>query len=257
MQVSDGKVRTPQKSPEANLSKSMKPYSEFNGLINFSKPAGVTSADCFEYVKRLTGARKVGHGGTLDPFARGVLPLGINAGTKKLEAFITGDKSYGGYFRLGYRTDTLDVEGKLEAFLPPEPLNPKILEERRLALLGTYEQQTPRFSARKVGGKKLYQLARGNQPMAIPLTKRITIHELELGPTEADRIHFSVTCSKGTYVRQLVQDLLEGTGQLGTLEDLTRTRVGALESSAGVSYDALYRILSRGEPLSGDWCIRI
>ena len=115
----------------------MKEYSEFNGLINFSKPVGVTSADCVNFVKRLTGAKKVGHGGTLDPFAKGVLPLGINRGTKKLEEFITGDKSYAGYFKLGYRTDTLDIEGKLEAFSDPLPLDLQALEERRHSLIGS------------------------------------------------------------------------------------------------------------------------
>ena len=88
-------------------------YSNFNGLINLDKPLGVTSADCVRFVKRIFGAKKVGHGGTLDPFATGVLPIGVGKGTKELQNYLQGDKSYSGAFKQGYLTETLDCEGKL------------------------------------------------------------------------------------------------------------------------------------------------
>ncbi|MBT3784234.1 tRNA pseudouridine(55) synthase TruB [bacterium] len=236
----------------------MRELPEFHGLVNFHKPPGVTSADCVSFIKRLTGAKKVGHGGTLDPFADGVLPIGINRGTRLLQEFISGDKTYAGYFRLGYKTDTLDVEGKLEIYSSSEKVfSLEEFEEKRQSLVGTYEQKTPHYSARKVQGKKLYELARKNQLIEGIPGKRVTIYSLDLGPVERDRVNFSVTCSKGTYVRQLVQDFLEGSEFAGTLEKLTRTRVGPFEYENAVNHHEFFKSLCVGEPFSGSWCMAL
>jgi len=236
----------------------MRGLPEFHGLINFYKPPGVTSADCVSFIKRLTGAKKVGHGGTLDPFAEGVLPIGINRGTRLLQEFIAGDKTYAGFFRLGYRTDTLDIEGRLEALSSTgSSFSLAKFDGRKKELIGTYEQRTPRYSARKVKGKKLYELARKNRVIEGIPGKRITIYSFDLGPVEDDRVFFAVTCSKGTYVRQLVQDLLEGSEFEGTLEKLTRTRVGPFDSKDSVNHHLFFQSLFQGNPFEGSWCMSL
>lgn len=233
----------------------MRGLPEFHGLINFYKPSGVTSAECVTFIKRLTGAQKVGHGGTLDPFADGVLPIGVNRGTKLLQEFIAGNKTYAGFFGLGYRTDTLDIEGKIENISADiESFSLTEFELQRQKLLGTYEQTTPRYSARKVGGKKLYELARKNKIVEALPGKKVTIFSFELGPLSSKKVHFSVTCSKGTYVRQLVQDLLEDSKFEGTLEKLTRICVGPFHAKDSISHHEFIRSLHKENPFRGTWC---
>ena len=217
--------------------------------------SGVTSAECVTFIKRLTGAQKVGHGGTLDPFADGVLPIGINRGTKLLQEFIDGNKTYAGFFGLGYRTDTLDIEGKIESISDHSvTFSLRDCEPQRQKLVGTYEQQTPRYSARKVGGKKLYELARKNKVVDALPRKKVTIFDFELGPINVSKVHFSVTCSKGTYVRQLVQDLLEDSIFDGTLEKLTRIRVGPFHAKDSITHHQFLGSLYGKQPFQGSWC---
>lgn len=236
-----------------------KQYSEFNGLINLDKPVGVTSSDCVRLIKKLFKARKVGHGGTLDPFATGILPIGIGKGTKQLQSFLEGHKSYQGAFKIGYLTDTLDCEGKL---LELHINQIEILEELKLKsqkLVGSYEQKTPIFSARRLDGQKLYQYARRGidiEPSSIP-SRTIQIDKFEIIGEIDGLIHFNVSCSKGTYVRQLVQDLLalcSNTKVLGTLETLRRMEVGPLKQIDSISPRGLYQKIIDGGPLEGKWC---
>tara|TARA_Y100000589_G_scaffold153620_1_gene146337 strand:+ start:1652 stop:2389 length:738 start_codon:yes stop_codon:yes gene_type:complete len=235
-------------------------YSKFNGLINLDKPLGVTSADCVRLVKRIFGASKVGHGGTLDPFATGVLPIGIGKGTKELQNYLEGHKSYRGTFCQGYLTETLDCEGKLLEFQTFAKVD--IAELRLLSrnFLGSYEQKTPIFSARKVNGKKLYDYARkGYKDHQIKLPSRtVEIFQFQLNHSKGQVVHFEVQCSKGTYVRQLIQDLLRSIPaerkMLGTLEVLRRTRVGTLDHQNSISPQKLFQKIMLSKPLEGNWC---
>ncbi|MEE2923408.1 MAG: tRNA pseudouridine(55) synthase TruB [bacterium] len=235
-------------------------YSNFNGLINLDKPVGVTSADCVRFVKRIFGAKKVGHGGTLDPFATGVLPIGIGKGTKALQNYLKGNKSYSGAFRQGYLTETLDCEGKLVELQSDLEIDIEDLKVTAKQFLGTYDQQTPLFSARKVNGKKLYNYARrGDSKINIkPPYRAVEIFEFQLNQIEDQMIHFEVNCSKGTYVRQLVQDLLRKAVTekkvVGTLEILRRTKVGPLEDKNSISPQQLFETVMKSKSLEGNWC---
>ena len=235
-------------------------YSDFNGLINLDKPLGVTSADCVRFVKRIFGARKVGHGGTLDPFATGVLPIGVGKATKELQNYLEGSKNYKGAFRQGYLTDTLDCEGKLVDLQTSKNVNIDELKLLAKHFLGTYEQQTPMFSARKVNGKKLYDYARkAKSSIQIkPPLRAVEIFQFQLNHSKDHLVHFEVSCSKGTYVRQLIQDLLgllpDDRKILGTLEILRRTQVGSLDHENSISPQKLFEKIILSKPLEGNWC---
>ncbi len=230
-------------------------WNEVQGILNLYKPAGVTSTDCVNLLKRFLRVRKIGHGGTLDPFAEGVLPIGINRGTKLLEHFLQGEKAYTGVFRLGYGTDTLDHEGTLlsrkEDFAcPPQTF----WVTRSQSLLGTWLQDTPAFSARKVEGKRLYALARKGETPAERPRKEVTIYEME--PTilaGGQLVRMDVACSKGTYVRQLVQDLIRPVDVPACLESLVRTRVGPLLVENSIAPAELLCRIQQGEGPSKPW----
>ena len=255
-------LRTSQSRVPTNKVKFMRKlyYSNFDGLINLDKPVGVTSADCVRFVKRIFGAKKVGHGGTLDPFATGVLPIGVGKGTKELQNYLEGNKSYVGAFKQGYLTETLDCEGKLVDLQSEMKIDIDDLREIAKKFLGTYEQKTPMFSARKVNGKQLYKYARNaNSKIQVkPPYRAVEIFQFHLRHLENQLIHFEVNCSKGTYVRQLIQDLLGSLSckekVVGTLEILRRTKVGPLEHKNSISPQRLFETIMQSKSLEGTWC---
>lgn len=234
-------------------------YSQFNGLINLDKPAGVTSSDCVRLIKKLFNAKKVGHGGTLDPFATGVLPIGIGKGTKQLQNYLEGSKSYRGGFKIGYLTDTLDCEGHLLEFNRGSVIDFSELSRNSLKLVGSYEQKTPMYSARKIKGQKLYNYARKGKTLEtseIPF-RLVNIHSFEIESQVEGMYYFNVLCSKGTYVRQLIQDLLalcENKDTIGTLEILRRTQVGLMNQEEAINPADLFRKLMTGQTMEGNWC---
>lgn len=234
-------------------------YSQFNGLINLDKPAGVTSSDCVRLIKKLFNAKKVGHGGTLDPFATGVLPIGIGKGTKQLQKLLEGSKSYSGGFSIGYLTDTLDCEGYLVKFNSSAVTNLNELSRNSQKLMGSYDQKTPMYSARKIKGEKLYNYARKGKTIAtseIPY-RSIHIHNFEIQSQDKDIFYFNVKCSKGTYVRQLIQDLLalcNTKDTIGTLEILRRTQVGVMTEEESINPINLFQKLMNGQNMEGSWC---
>ena len=194
-------------------------------IININKPVGWTSFDIVRKVKRITGHKKVGHGGTLDPFASGVLILGTENDTKNLSEITRSNKSYQAELLLGMKTNTLDPEGKI---IDKKPI-PKLNEHMLLKILKTFEgrqkQIPPMFSAKKIRGVKLYKLARKN----IVIERNevdIEIYEMSLVKFSIDKIIFNVSCSKGTYIRVLASDIAEKIGTVGYLLNLERTRVG-------------------------------
>jgi tRNA pseudouridine55 synthase len=211
------------------LSRSRRAPARHHGLLLVDKPDGLTSHDVVSVVRRLFGQRQVGHAGTLDPLATGLLPVLLGQGTKLSQWATADDKTYETTARLGQRTDTLDAEGTVvQKDRVPNPLDPAALEAALAPLRGHITQRVPAYSAVKVEGQRLYQRARAGETVDAP-TRPVTIHELtSLGYTPP-RLSLRVHCSKGTYIRQLVSDVGDALGCGAHVEVLRRTRVGALD----------------------------
>ena len=194
-------------------------------IYNIYKPVGWTSFDVVKKLRGITRDKKVGHGGTLDPFAEGVLVIGTNADTKRLTEISGTIKSYRAILTLGEETDTLDIDGKIINRCPVSILDEKKVKSVLKDFLGESEQVPPMYSAKKVNGVRLYKMARKNQFVERKPTL-INIYDIKLNNIEENRIDFSVTCSKGTYIRVLGLEIAKKLGTVGHLIQLTRTAVG-------------------------------
>jgi tRNA pseudouridine55 synthase len=203
-----------------------------NGLINVLKPPGMTSHDVVSFIRRTYHLKRVGHAGTLDPAASGVLPVALGAATRLLEYMTDTDKSYRVELTIGYETDTGDDTGTIvntSACSMPTKIE---IEQVLLSFIGTIEQVPPMYSAIKMQGKKLYELARAG--ITVERQPRIiTIHNIALLHMDDTRILFDVTCSKGTYIRSLCSDIGQLINCPVVMSFLVRTHVGdfALEKS--------------------------
>ena len=198
-----------------------------DGILLFDKPAGWTSHDAVDFVRRHVGQKAVGHAGTLDPMATGLLVLLLGKATKRSQEFSGLDKEYTGTLTLGTVTDTLDKEGRILDTRPYEGISEKDVQAAFLELTGTFPQIPPSFSAIKVKGKKLYDLARsGIMVEAEP--RMVTVHEFKLTDFSPPLAAFRVKCSKGTYIRSLGDSVGKKLGCGAMLSSLVRTRVGAL-----------------------------
>ncbi len=214
-----------------------------NGIVIVDKPAGWTSQDVTARLRRVFGTRRIGHGGTLDPMATGVLPVFVGRATRAVEFFEHAEKTYEATLRLGLITDTEDSTGTV---LEQRPVN--ISEQEFLDILpkfrGKIQQIPPMYSALKVDGQKLCDLARKGRE--IPRQPRpIEIFQLECLEFSGETARLRVRCSKGTYIRTLCKDMGEALGCGGCMEALRRTAVGDYDLSQAVSLDAL---LSAEEP---------
>ncbi|MFC1759958.1 tRNA pseudouridine(55) synthase TruB [Candidatus Neomarinimicrobiota bacterium] len=194
-------------------------------IINIYKPVGWTSFNVVRKIKGITKEKKVGHAGTLDPFAEGVLIIGTGRDTKELTAISADQKSYIATLKLGKETNTLDIEGEIVTKSIVPKLSNVIICNVLNKFLGKQKQIPPMFSAKKVGGKKLYELARKNIEIERE-PKDIEIKEIELVNFLEDEITFKSTCSKGTYIRVLGSDIAKALGTVGHLTKLVRTSVG-------------------------------
>ena len=194
-------------------------------IINIYKPVGWTSFDIVKKIRGITKEKKVGHGGTLDPFAEGVLIIGTGKDTKKLTAISSDYKSYIATLTLGEETNTMDIEGKTVTKFDVPILSNDIINNVLNDFLGKRKQIPPMFSAKKIGGKKLYELARKNiEIKREPID--IDIKELKLINFVDNNIIFQVTSSKGTYIRVLGSDIAKALGTVGHLTKLVRKSVG-------------------------------
>ena len=198
-----------------------------SGILIIDKSPGWTSQDAAAKLRGLYGERRVGHGGTLDPMATGVLPVFLGRATRAVEFFEHAEKEYVAGLRLGMATDTEDTSGTV---LAEQAVNVTEAQVRAAveALRGERQQIPPMYSAVKVGGKKLYELARAGKNVARP-ARTVTILESELLSGEGAHWRFRVVCSKGTYVRTLCRELGEALGCLGCMESLRRTRAGGYD----------------------------
>ena len=207
-------------------------------IININKPAGWTSFDVVKKVRGIIKEKKVGHAGTLDPFAEGVLVLGTGSDTKKLTDITMANKSYRAELTLGKATDTQDRDGRISA----EKLVPELTKETIVAVLASFngpqEQIPPMYSAKHVNGQRLYKLARKNKTVErVPV--KISIDQISLLDYTEPVISFNVTCSKGTYVRVLGADIAAKLGTVGHLTALIRTSVGSYHIADATTIEEL------------------
>jgi tRNA pseudouridine55 synthase len=194
------------------------------GLVVVYKPRGITSHDVVDGVRRILGTKKVGHAGTLDPMAQGVLVLGVGRATRLLRYLSGLDKEYEGTGVLGVETDTLDADGDVVRTAPVD-VEPDALEKALGSFIGEIDQVPPAYSAVKVGGERLYRAARrGEAVEAEP--RRVRVDAFELTQFRSPEFDFVVRCSSGTYVRSLVADVGTALGPGAHLSRLVRTRVG-------------------------------
>jgi tRNA pseudouridine55 synthase len=196
------------------------------GLLLVDKPSGMTSHDVVDVVRRSLGTRKVGHAGTLDPMATGLLVLGVGRATRLLRYLGDLPKSYEGTGRFGEETDTLDADGEVVRRTPVEVSLPDI-QRACAALVGESMQTPPAYSAVKVGGRKLYDAARRGDVLVAP-ARQIRVDAFEASGFDGRDLGFRVTCSGGTYVRALVADVGRALGCGAHLIRLRRTAIGSL-----------------------------
>lgn len=207
-----------------------------HGILNVYKEKGFTSHDVVAKLRGIIGQRKIGHTGTLDPDAEGVLPVCLGKATKVCGLLAGKDKTYEAVLLLGRTTDTQDISGKVVRENGIEGLTEREVEEAVLSFVGAYQQIPPMFSALKVDGRKLYELAReGKTVKRSPRT--VMIHAIRIRRVNLPRVEMEVVCSKGTYIRTLCHDIGEKLGTGGCMESLIRTRVSgfALEEARKLS----------------------
>ena len=218
------------------------------GVIDLDKPVGPTSHDMVGLVRRLTGTRRVGHAGTLDPLASGVLPILVGGATRLSAELSGGTKRYRATIRLGARSATDDAQGPIvpgDAPLPPRTA----IEEALRTFTGTFVQRPPVFSARKAGGRSAHRAARSGSPLDLP-PREVTVHSLEVcavstGARWTD-VEIDLRCEAGTYVRSIARDLGELLGCGGYLGALRRTEAAGLSVSDALPPDRLADLAEAG-----------
>ncbi len=199
-----------------------------SGVLIIDKPTGISSMDVIRLVKRVIRPKKIGHGGTLDPLATGVLPVLINDATKASNQIMGGVKEYEGSFLLGYTFDTQDISGqKLTEAAVPTTLTLEMINKEAQTLVGEIEQLPPMYSAIKKSGRPLYEYARSGEAVDVE-TRKVTVEKFEVLDWDGDRrCRFFVRVQKGVYVRTLIHDLGQRLGIGAVTESLRRTQVGS------------------------------
>ena len=198
------------------------------GILLVDKPKGYTSRDIVNMVSRFLGTSKVGHCGTLDPIATGVLVIGVGDGLKILEFMTNDTKEYIAKVKLGIKTDTLDVTGKVLEENNNYNLDKKELTKVLSSFKKKYVQEVPLYSSVKVSGIRLYKYAREGKEVTLP-KREVEIFDIELLKCEKDSFTFRCIVSKGTYIRSLIRDIGEELGVLCTMEELERTKQGVFD----------------------------
>lgn len=200
-----------------------------NAVILINKDKGKTSRDVVNSLTKVFNTKRIGHTGTLDPIAQGVLVICINKYTKLVNSLMSLNKEYIGTITLGIKTDTFDITGKV---LDKKDVNVSKddIEKVFSSLIGKYKQVVPIYSAKKVNGKKLYEYARNGEEVNLPINE-VDIYNLELISYEDNKIVFKCNCSKGAYIRSLIQTICEKLNVIGTISDLIRTKQGNFDIS--------------------------
>ncbi len=208
------------------------------GLVIVDKAAGMTSHDVVARVRRLAGTRKVGHAGTLDPMATGVLVLGINRATRLLGHLMLTEKAYDATIQLGASTTTDDAEGEVGATSAADHVTAEMVREALTTFVGEIDQVPTAVSAIKVDGKRAYQRVRDGEEVELK-ARRVTIHELTVTDVRGPAVDISVRCSSGTYIRAIARDLGSALAVGGHLTALRRTAVGGFDLAQARSLEEL------------------
>ena len=208
-----------------------------NGILNVYKEKGYTSHDVVAKLRGIVGQKKIGHTGTLDPDAEGVLPVCLGRATKVCDMLTEKDKTYEAVLLLGKETDTQDISGTVLRVGETEGLTQEQVKDCVMSFVGEYDQIPPMYSALKVNGKKLYELAREGKTIERK-SRKVEIKEIRILEMALPRVRMEVSCSKGTYIRTLCHDIGEKLGCFGCMESLLRTKVSRfeLESSLKLSH---------------------
>jgi len=215
---------------------------DFEGILLVDKPQGITSHDVVDRLRRKLRMKKIGHAGTLDPLATGLLIMLVGKATKVSQFLISLDKAYEGTFLLGVETDSQDADGEVVAEKPlPEGLSEEQLIEEMAAFLGDQYQTPPMFSAKKIDGVPLYKMARKGKTVERE-PRFIRINELKLENWESPMGKFSMDCSKGTYVRTVVHDLGQRLGCGAHLQSLRRTRIDQFDISQSLTLEQINEV---------------
>ncbi|MDE8698486.1 tRNA pseudouridine(55) synthase TruB [[Ruminococcus] lactaris] len=216
-----------------------------NGIINVYKEKGYTSHDVVAVLRKIAGQKKIGHTGTLDPDATGVLPVCLGRATKLCDLLTDRDKTYEAVLLLGKTTDTQDISGAILKEQPTDHLNEAEVTKVIESFKGTYDQIPPMYSALKVNGKKLYELAREGKTVERK-SRKVTIYQIHIKKIQLPRVRMEVTCSKGTYIRTLCHDIGNRLGTGGCMEELTRTKVGRFELKDSLKLEELSDLAQNG-----------
>ena len=210
---------------------------DLHGLLNVDKPGGMTSREVVNRIQgRLPRHTRIGHAGTLDPLATGVLVICIGAATRLIEYVQRMTKTYQARIRLGARSDTNDADGKIEPLAVSEPPESRVVAKVLAAFVGDIQQTPPAYSAARISGRRAYHLARSGQEVSLP-ERPVKIYGLDLQGYNYPWLDLEVRCGKGTYIRSLARDLGERLGCGGIVETLRRTRVGPFEAASAIALD--------------------
>ena len=210
-----------------------------DGVLNLNKPQGMTSRQALDRIRKLWGVKKAGHGGTLDPDATGVLPICLGKATKLFDPLQKGTKSYNATATLGMPTDTFDASGQVLMTSPTEHISEDQIEFVLKNFVGKIDQTVPIFSAVKYQGQPLYKIARqGKQIENLP-SRQVTIKSIEITSINLPKFVFRVDCSKGTYIRSLVNDAGKQLECGAILSKLVRTRSGIFKLEDAYNLDSL------------------
>ena len=225
------------------------PTPAVNGFLNFYKPAGISSMDALRRVKRITRQRKkVGHAGTLDPLAEGVLPVCFGQATRLMEQIVAGRKRYRMTVRLGAVSNTYDAEGDIAEIASPAGLRRADLAAALLKFVGKINQTPPMYSAIKIDGRRLYELARAGRE--IPRSPRpVMVYAIAIDRIALPDLHLTVDCGRGTYLRSIAHDLGQELGCGGYVTHLARLSCGGFQAADGVTLEALADAVAAGD----DW----
>ena len=216
-----------------------------DGVLVVDKPGGWTSHDAVNKARRLVNTRRVGHLGTLDPLATGVLPLVVGRATRLAQFFVRGDKAYDAIVRFGYATDTYDRDGT-----PTTPVTEPVIDRAELetaleSFRGLLQQTPPPVSAKKIGGTPAYKLARKNLPVELKPVE-VTVHSMELAGLEGADAHLIVRCTAGTYLRSIAHDLGKMLGCGAFVQQLRRTASGEFKSDQARPLAELEQLAQEG-----------
>lgn len=218
-----------------------------HGFLNLYKPAGMTSMEALRRVKRITGQRrKVGHAGTLDPLAEGVLPICFGQATRLMEHVVSGVKRYRMTVRLGARSNTYDAEGDVEEVASPDALTRSEIAAALISFVGVIAQVPPMFSAIKVDGQRLYDLARSGKVIDRP-PRQVQVHAIHIDEIDLPFLRLTVDCGRGTYLRSIAHDLGQALGVGAYVTGLTRVSCGQFIAEDGIDLFSLEQTADEGD----------